>query len=75
MRGYYDCPYSGQSIHAAAIDEQIGALVKSLKLTATWEQDVRKLLQDDQSGPDPEAERKEIRVMMRLARDNYERGL
>jgi len=75
LRGYYDCPYSGQSIPAAAIDKQIGALVKSLKLTATWEQDVRKLLQDDQSGPDPEAERKEIRVMMRLGRDNYERGL
>jgi hypothetical protein len=44
-------------------------------LTATWEADVRKLLHDEQSGPDPEAERKEIRTMLGLMRDNYERGL
>jgi hypothetical protein len=36
---------------------------------------VRKLLHDEQSGPDPEAERKEIRTMLGLMRDNYERGL
>ena len=75
LRGYYDCPYSGQSIHADDLDGQIAALVKSLKLTATWEEDVRKLLQTDQEGPDPEAERKDIRGTLRLMRDNYERGL
>lgn len=36
---------------------------------------MRKLLHDEQSGPDPEAERKEIRTMLGLMRDNYERGL
>ncbi len=75
LRGYYDCPYSGQSIHADDLDEQVATLVQSLKLTATWEQDVRKLHHEDEDGPDPEAERKEISTMMRLMRENYERGL
>jgi hypothetical protein len=47
----------------------------SLKLTPTWEEDVRKLLHDEQDRPDPETERKEIRSMLRLMRDNFERGL
>jgi site-specific DNA recombinase len=75
LRGYYDCPYSGQSIHADNLDEQVATLIQSLKLTPTWEVDVRKLLQDEQDRPDPETERKEIRSMLRLMRDNYERGL
>jgi hypothetical protein len=36
---------------------------------------VRKLLHDEQDRPDPETERKEIRSMLRLMRDNFERGL
>ncbi len=75
LRGYHDCPQSGQSIHADDLDAQIATLVQSLKLTATWEQDVRQLLHEDQEGPDPEAERKEIRLMMRMMRENYEHGL
>jgi hypothetical protein len=75
LRGYHDCPYSGQSIHAEDLDEQVADLIKSLKLTPTWEQDVRKLLHEEQDGPDSETERKEIRTMLRLMRDNYERGL
>ena len=74
LRGYYDCPYSGQSIHADDLDEQIATLVTSLKLTVTWEQDVNNLLHKEQEGPDPEAQRKEIRMKMRLMRDNYESG-
>jgi Recombinase/Recombinase zinc beta ribbon domain len=75
LRGYYDCPYSGQSIHADNLDEQVAALIQSLKLTPTWEEDVRKLLQDEQRGPDPENDRKGIRSMLRLMRDNFEREL
>ncbi len=75
LRGYHDCPYSGQSIHADDLDEQVADLIKSLKLTHTWEGDVRKLLHEEKDGPDPETERKEIRTVMRLMRDNYERGL
>jgi hypothetical protein len=44
-------------------------------LTPTWEEDVRKLLHDAQDRPDPESERKEIRSLLLLMRDNYERGL
>ena len=35
LRGYYDCPYSGQSIHADDLDTQVATIVQSLKLTAT----------------------------------------
>jgi len=55
--------------------EVSAALIQSLKLTATWEEDVRKLVHDERDGPDPETERKEIRTMLRLMRDNYERGM
>ena len=57
------------------MDEQVAALIQSLKLTPTWEEDVRKLLHDEQDRPDPETERKDIRTMLRLMRDYYERGL
>jgi hypothetical protein len=53
----------------------LAELIQSLKLTVTWEEDVRKLLHDEQSGPEPEPERKEICSMLRLMRENYERGL
>ncbi len=36
---------------------------------------MRKLLDDAQERPDPERERKEISTMLRMMRDNYERGL
>ena len=36
---------------------------------------MRKLLHDEQDRPDPGTERKEIRGMLRLMCDNYERGL
>ena len=36
---------------------------------------MRKLLHNEQSGPKPEPERKEIRSMLRLMRENFERGL
>jgi hypothetical protein len=57
------------------LDQQVAALIQSVRLPATWEQDVRKLLRDEMESPDPEEERKEIRSMLRLMRDNYERGL
>jgi hypothetical protein len=53
----------------------VAALIQSRKLTANWEEYVRKLLHDGQDRPDPETERKKIRSMLRLMRDNYEHGL
>jgi hypothetical protein len=49
-------------------------LVQSLRLPANWEDAVRRLCQQ-QDRLDPETERKEICSMLRLMRDNYERGL
>ena len=74
-RGYNDCPYASKSIHAEILEDQIAALIQSLKLPPTWEEDVRKLLRSEHKGPDPEAECKEIRQTLRMMRDNYERGL
>ena len=51
-------------------------LVQSLKLPANWEPIVRQMIDDsNKRRPDPEAERKEIRGMLRLMRENYEHGL
>ena len=36
---------------------------------------MRKLLHEEQDRPDPETEHKEIRTMLRLMRDNYERDM
>jgi hypothetical protein len=58
-----------------AILTRLAELIQSLKLKATWEEDVRKLLHDEQSGPDPDTERKDIRNTLRLMRENYEHGL
>ena len=64
-----------QSVRASVIDEQIAELVKSLKLSADWEESVRRLTKRQEDAPDPETERKEIRTTIRLMRENYERGL
>ncbi len=75
LSGYRDCAVTGQSVRAESIDDQVGELVQSLKLPANWEESVRSLCQRQNGAPDPEAERKEIHSMLRLMRENYERGL
>ncbi len=75
LRGYHDCPYNGQSVRAEVIDAQIAELIQSIHLPENWEPTVRQMLDVHSERADPEAERKEIRSMLRLMRDNYERGL
>jgi hypothetical protein len=75
LRGYYDCPYIGQSVRAEAIDAQVAKLIQSIHLPENWEPIVRQMLDNQRERADPEAERKEIRGMLRLMRDNFERGL
>ena len=53
----------------------VAELIRSLKQAVSWEEGVCQVLQDEQSGPDPESERKEIRSILLLMRENYERGL
>jgi hypothetical protein len=69
------CADISQSMRAAMIGEKVAELVKSLKLSAYWEQSVRRPTQSLDDGPNPETERKEIHNTIRLIRENYERGL
>ena len=75
LRGYHDCPYIGQSMRADLIDDQVADLIRSIHLPENWEPIVRQMLDNQRERADPEAERKEIRGMLRLMRDNFERGL
>lgn len=75
LRGYHDCPYIGQSVRAEVIDAQVAELIQSIHLPENWEPIVRQMLDNQRERADPEAERKEIRSMLRLMRDNFERGL
>jgi hypothetical protein len=75
LNGFDDCPNLRTSVRSAIIDDQIAILVQSLKLPADWEQAVRRLLQEDQTGPDLELERREIREKIRRMRTGYERGI
>lgn len=74
-RGYRDCPYIGQSVHAEVIDAQVAGLIRSIHLPENWEPIVRQMINEQQDQVNPEAERKEIRGILRLMRENYERGL
>jgi site-specific DNA recombinase len=75
LRGYHDCPHIGQSMRADLIDDQVAELIRSIHLPENWEPIVRRMLDNQRDRADPEAERKEIRGMLRLMRDNFERGL
>jgi len=75
LRGYHDCPYIGQSMRADLIDDQVAELIRSIHLLDNWEPIVRQMLDNQRERADPEAERTEIRGMLRLMRDNFERGL
>jgi hypothetical protein len=48
---------------------------RSIRLLENWEPIVRQVLEDQRGQSDPEAERKDIRGMLRLMRENFERGL
>jgi DNA invertase Pin-like site-specific DNA recombinase len=75
LRGYSDCSYSGQSVHADDIDAQVADLIRSIRLPDNWAPIVRQMVDDQREKVDPEAERKEIRGMLRLMRENFEHGL
>ena len=75
LRGYRDCVDISRCVRAESIDAQVSEVIQSLKLPDNWGDSVRRLCQEQRDGPDPETERKEIRTMLRLIRENYERGL
>ena len=67
LRGYKDCSYSGQSVHADVIDAQVADLIRSIHLPENWEPVVRQMLDAQREQANPEAERMNIRVF--AARD------
>lgn len=75
LNGFQDCPCSRTSVRSTVIDEQIAYLVQSLILPPDWDRAVRKMLQEKDSDPDPELQRKEIREQLRRMRTGYERGM
>ena len=75
LRGYKDCSYSGQSVHADVIDVQVADLIRSIHLPENWEPVVRQMLDAQREQANPEAERTNIRVTLRAMRDNFEHGL
>ena len=76
LRGYRDCSIIGQSVHAELIDAQVGGFNSvdppSGQLGTDRSPDDRYATA---RRPDPEAERKEIRGMLRMMRENFEHGL
>jgi site-specific DNA recombinase len=75
FNGFQDCSYSHTSVRSTVIDDQIAELIWSLKLPLNWEQEVKKLLQENDENPDPEVLRKELREQLRRMRIGYERGI
>jgi hypothetical protein len=75
LRGYQDCSYSGQSVHADEIDSQVVDLIRSIRFPDNWAPIVRQIVDDQREKDDPETERKDIRGMLRLMRENFEHGL
>ena len=71
LRGYHDCPYIGQSMRADLNDDQVAELIRSIHMPDNWEPIVRQMLDNQRERADPEAERKEIRGMLRMMRDNF----
>ena len=67
--------HSWQSVRAELIDDQAADLIRSIHLPDNWEPIVRQMLHVQRDQVDPEAERKHIRGMLRLMRENFERGL
>jgi hypothetical protein len=57
------------------IDNQVADLIQSIHLPENWEPIIRQMLDDQRERVNPEAESKDIRNMMRLMRENFERGL
>ena len=74
LRGFRDCPAIGQSVHADLIDAQVADLIQSIQLPENWKPIVRQMLDAQQGRVDPEAERKDIRGLLRLMRENFEHG-
>jgi DNA invertase Pin-like site-specific DNA recombinase len=69
------CLFSGRSVRADVVEEQIGRLMESLVLPDNWQTSLQDILNSKKDGPDPLKEKSRIKGEIRRMREAYKRGL
>jgi site-specific DNA recombinase len=69
------CLFSGRSVRADIVEEQISNLMASLILPDNWQASLQDLLNSKKDGPDPLKEKSRIKSEIRRMREAYKRGL
>lgn len=46
-RGFVDCPDSGRGVRTELVDNQIGAIFRQMSLPEDWQEDLAKMVEDD----------------------------
>lgn len=66
-----DCPAAGRHVPMAAIDEQVGDLVKRLQLPDDWRERLEELASHQEERENVEAQRRYVQGKMRRLRELY----
>ena len=69
------CLFSGRSVRADIVEEQISSLMASLILPDNWQASLQDLLNSKKDGPDPLKEKSRIKSEIRRMREAYKHGL
>lgn len=69
------CVFSGRSVRADVVEEQISSLMESLILPDNWQASLQDILNSKKDGPDPLKEKSRIKSEIRRMREAYKRGL
>jgi hypothetical protein len=69
------CLFSGRSVRADVVEEQISSLMESLILPDNWQASLQDILNSKKDGPDPLKEKSRIKSEIRRMREAFKRGL
>ncbi|MCX6080384.1 MAG: recombinase family protein [Chloroflexi bacterium] len=69
------CQYSGKSVRAEAVEEQVSKLMESLVLPENWQAALQEILRTKKDEIDPQKEKARIKNEMRRMREAFKRGL
>ncbi len=69
------CLFSGMSVRADFLEDQIGHLIESLVLPDDWQASLQNILNSKKDGPDPQKEKSRMRGEIRRMREAYKHGL
>lgn len=69
------CLFSGMSIRADLVEEQVGRVMESLVLPDNWQASLQDILNNQKEGPDPQKEKSRIKGEIRRMREAYKHGL